>query len=238
MKRTSMYAFVVALVAAMAIAPYVEAAGLRSPMGNSIRSAGRGMSRSSGRGSLSGLSRGIGRSGGLSGLSRNSGSSRNPFNLPNLSGDSRSSRNPFGMSSSSNWGRYGSGSPFGRSSGLFGNMGGPGYYNNRYDSHYRYEQDRMAKAYRDVGMAQALVGLVGIVATVAQQPPQYAAVPAQGYWQRQAVIVQPQRYEHRQEYIPPLYDSRTGQKIGGDYHESRTVLVPEVVEYRDVWVTQ
>ena len=61
------------------------------------------------------------------------------------------------------------------------------------------------------------------------------AAPA-GYWARQAVVVQPERYEQYQEWIPEIYDARTGQKTGGGYYETRTRLSPQVVEYRNVWV--
>jgi hypothetical protein len=69
--------------------------------------------------------------------------------------------------------------------------------------------------------------------------PAAAAAPAPapaGRWDRQAVLVQPARYEQYQEYIPEIYDPRTGQKTGGGYYETRTRQIPEQVEYREVWV--
>ena len=45
-------------------------------------------------------------------------------------------------------------------------------------------------------------------------------------------------YETYQVWIPEIYDSRTGAKIGGGFHETRTRLVPEVYGYREVWVQE
>jgi hypothetical protein len=144
-----------------------------------------------------------------------------------------------------------SGSPnldtFGKMLGAFGNYAGHGY---GYDDRDRYENE-MADAYRDAAIANAVVGLVGIMVSAAQQP-QYNTVaalpvsaapmpvtvaPPPGRWERQTVVVQPAHYETYQEWIPEIYDSRTGQQIGGGYHESRSRLVPETYQYRDVWVT-
>lgn len=99
----------------------------------------------------------------------------------------------------------------------------------------------MARAYRDVGLAHAAVGLVGILVSAAQQADYMAAAPAPapaGYYERQAVVVQPRRYEQYQEWIPELYDPYTGQKLGGGYYETRTRVVPEVIQYRDVRVAR
>jgi len=102
----------------------------------------------------------------------------------------------------------------------------PGFHHDNYS---------MSKAVRDVGIAHAVVGLVGIMANAAQAE-RCVAVPS-GHWERRAVVVQPERYEQYQEWIPELYDSRTGLKIGGGYYETRSRLVPQVVQYQDVWVT-
>lgn len=135
---------------------------------------------------------------------------------------------------------------FGEALRAFGDHSGYGGYGgwNRYEN-------EMADAYRDAAIANAVVGLVGIMVSAAQQPqcttvaaapisvaPMPVAVaPPPGRWERQTVVVEPAHYETYQEWIPEIYDSRTGQKIGGGYYESRSRLVPETYQYRDVWVT-
>ena len=116
-----------------------------------------------------------------------------------------------------------------------------------YGNRHHHDNDEMADAYRDAAIANAVVGLVGVLVSAAQQPqyPQYAPVAATpvhvtapaGHWERQVVVVQPAHYETYQEWIPEIYDSRTGQRIGGGYYESRSRLVPETFQYKDVWVT-
>ncbi|MCK5863076.1 MAG: hypothetical protein KAH38_11355 [Candidatus Hydrogenedentes bacterium] len=112
-----------------------------------------------------------------------------------------------------------------------------GSYGNRY-----HREDPMAKAYRDVGIANAVVGLIGVLVTASQYstPPAAVAAPVRavpaGHWERQTVVVQPKHYENYQEWIPEIFDSRTGQKIGGGFYETRTRLVPETLQHRDVWV--
>ncbi len=102
--------------------------------------------------------------------------------------------------------------------GGYGGYGGGGW--NDYEN-------EMADAYRDVGIANAVVGLVGIAAQFAQAR-QYAA-PAQQY-RTERVLVAPARYETTQVWIPESYDPRTGVKLGGGFHETRTQYVPEVYE--------
>ena len=106
--------------------------------------------------------------------------------------------------------------------GDYGDYGGHGGWND-------YENE-MADAYRDVGIANAVVGLVGIAAQVAVQSRQYAA-PAQQY-QSERVLVAPARYETTQVWIPESYDPRTGVKLGGGFYETRTQYVPEAYEER------
>lgn len=107
-----------------------------------------------------------------------------------------------------------------------------GYGNNVPAYPYHAEMDSAARAYRDVGLANAMVNLVGIAATAATQ--NAYARPA-GCYVREKVIVQPSHYETVRVWVPEIYDPHTGQKIGGGYYETRTQLAPEVAEYRDVW---
>lgn len=142
---------------------------------------------------------------------------------------------------------------FGEMLRAFGEYSGQGFGNiphYGYGDRHRYENE-MADAYRDAAIANAVVGLVGVLVSAAQQP-QYATVtaapasmapapvavtPPPGRWERQVVVVEPAHYETFQEWIPEIFDSRTGQRIGGGYYESRSRLVPETFQYRDVWVT-
>lgn len=120
-------------------------------------------------------------------------------------------------------------------SGVLNQVAGSGYggYGDGFrDYRHHSGMDSAARAYRDVGMANAIVNLVGIVATTAAQT---SNVRPAGYYAREKVIVQPSHYESVRVWIPEIYDPRTGQKTGGGYYETQTQLVPEVVEYRDVW---
>jgi len=228
------------------------------------------------KGSINGL-RSVGTSrliqSGINRVSRNSGSS---FKLPNVSnsirnGGSRSGltrgwerlstndRITEGLGRLSQRGRGQEGLGRSGNSGMnafgemlrgFENYAGRGHGNLPYygygDRHHR-DNDEMADAYRDAAIANAVVGLAGVLVSAAQQPqyPQYApvaampvcAAPPAGRWERQAVVVRPAHYETYQEWIPEIYDSRTGQRIGGGYYESRSRLVPETFQYKDVWVT-
>ncbi len=91
----------------------------------------------------------------------------------------------------------------------------------------------MAKAYREVGIANAVVGLVGILVQASENN-RYQG--SQGQWTRERVIISPARYETYQVWVPPIYDPRTGAKVGGGFHENRTHLIPEVYEDREVRV--
>lgn len=238
MKRSSVSLMAVALIAVLALAPAVAYAG--SPFrggGKGIRTPRIGNMLGGGRGgmNLSGLSRGIGRSNGISGLSRG------------LSGLGGRNLGRLGSSNRNHWNNNGIGGLFGSRNNYsgFGGFGGGygsgwgGGFGSGWGGGYRHGHNDFADAYRDVGIATAAVGLVGILTNAALAADYRAAVPAPapaGYWARQAVVVQPERYEQYQEWIPEIYDSRTGQKIGGGYHETRTRLVPQVLEYRNVWV--
>lgn len=100
-----------------------------------------------------------------------------------------------------------------------------------YDGRYG---DGMAKAYRDVGIANAVVGLVGVIVQGAQNN---AACQAQGHWARERVLVAPARYETRQVWIPAAFDPYTGRQLGGGYYETRTEYVPAMYEERQVLLT-
>lgn len=213
MKKQSMALMGVALIAAIIFLPTLAYAG--SPL--------RGISR-----------------GGIRTPRISSSLSRSRNSLGSLSGLSRSARNLGGSSlfqSGSNHSKWNASDLFRNSRNYpsFNNHGGYGWNNHHYSDH----NDR-ADAYRDVGIANAVVGLVGIMANVATAPRYtYAAPPApapSGYWARQAVVVQPEHYEQYQVWIPEVYDSRTGVKTGGGYYETHSRLVPQVVEYQNVWV--
>ncbi len=158
-----------------------------------------------------------------------------PFRAPRLGGG----RSGLSMPGMSRGLRPGGGLPgLSRGFGSMGNRSGfGGFPGGGFPGVPRLHRDdySMSKAYRDVGIAHAVVGLVGIMANAAQAD-RCVAVPA-GHYERRAVVVQPERYEQYQEWIPEIYDSRTGLKIGGGYYETRTRLVPQVVQYQDVWVT-
>ena len=133
--------------------------------------------------------------------------------------------------------------------GMYGNGhhgGGNGYWPGDYYGNGYSHDNEMAKAYRDVGIANAVVGLVGIAATVAREPayygpayttaaPVYATPRPTGQWVRERVVVAPARYETYQVWIPEIYDPYTGQRSGG-YYETRTRTIPEVTESRNVYV--
>jgi hypothetical protein len=183
-------------------------------------------------GSRSNLAEGLGR---LGGSSRGQGLGRFLEGSRGIEGLGRSGNPGIGA--------------FGEALRVFGDHEGYGSGGFGYSDRYRYENE-MADAYRDAAIANAVVGLVGIMVSAAQQP-QYTAVaaapmsvapapvsvaPPPGRWERRTVVVQPARYETYQEWIPEIYDSRTGAKIGGGYYESRSKLVPETYQYQDVWV--
>ena len=77
----------------------------------------------------------------------------------------------------------------------------PGFHHDNYS---------MSKAVRDVGIAHAVVGLVGIMANAAQRS---AVSCSSGHWERRAVVYSLSAMTIQM--VPELYDSRTGLKIGG-----------------------
>ena len=111
---------------------------------------------------------------------------------------------------------------------------GHGGYDRGYEGGYGYDGYGMPQAYRDVGIANAVVGLVGVAAQAAQNSQCYGySQPAAQYY-NQRVLVSPARYETRQVWVPESFDPQTGAKIGGGFYENRTEMVPEVYENRMV----
>lgn len=113
-------------------------------------------------------------------------------------------------------------------------------YDNRYRDN-RHREDEVAKAIRTAAIASAVVGVVGILAASQAQacPPQAVAVaPApvpRGEYITERVLVSPGHYEDVRVWIPETRDPH-GRVLGGGYYELRKRWVPEVYEYRPVWV--
>lgn len=140
------------------------------------------------------------------------------------------------------------------------------YEQDQFFDNFNRRDEAYADAIRDAAIANAVVGVVGIVAESATrsqayrygygghgaQPvyggqrgfgapgPAYAqAAPVQrGQYVRERIVIEPERYVQEQVWIPERYDPTNGRKVGGGFYETRTQLVPERVEYRDVWVPQ
>ena len=128
------------------------------------------------------------------------------------------------------------GSPFG---GPFGNpYGGP--FGDPYGGrHGDSDAKELADAYRDVGIANAVVGLVSVLAT--SQPtyrePVYREAQPTRHYVREKVILKEGYYEDYKVWVPEQYDSGTKDKVLGHY-EMRQRWVPEVYGYRDVQVEE
>lgn len=118
--------------------------------------------------------------------------------------------------------------------------------------------EAVARRYREVVIANAVAGLVNVLTGLVHPPvpPAPPVVPPPaiigvgvhsvpplpptapvGRWERRAVVVQPQRQEQYFEWVPEQYCSITGRKIGGGYYAVRTRIIPEVIQYQNVWVT-
>ncbi len=98
-----------------------------------------------------------------------------------------------------------------------------------------------AKAYRDAAIANAIVNVVGILAT-ANQPqipvvagPPPAPVAPRGYVERQRVLVQEGRTEEYQVWIPEYRIPETGEVVVG-HNETRRREIAPVFEEREIWV--
>ncbi|MBI2423539.1 MAG: hypothetical protein HYV27_11980 [Candidatus Hydrogenedentes bacterium] len=95
-----------------------------------------------------------------------------------------------------------------------------------------------AKAYRDAAIANAVVGLVGVLVSASQQRQQYAvsapAAPA-GQIVKERRLVQDARMEEYQVWVPEYRIPQTNEIVPG-HHETRRKEVPAVYEEREVWV--
>lgn len=127
---------------------------------------------------------------------------------------------------------------------LYGNRGAPGYGGYGYNNNYYRRQKGMADAYRDATIANAIVNVVGILATTAAQD-QYrsrpvAAAPVvmqQGSpaYEMQKVVVQEGFYQQEQVSVPERQDPATGSVIEA-HQEIHRRWVPPVYELRQVQV--
>ena len=187
------------------------------------------------------------------------------IHLPQRSLSGSHSRNQ-GSSFLQGLSRSGAGSRYGSSNGLNGlngwypgmfleqlsgggygsSYGGPfgGPFGNPYDRHQRSDAHEYADAYRDVGIANAVVGLVGVIANsqpVYREPvyrePVYREVQPTRHYIREKVILKEGYYEDYKVWVPEQYDSGSRDKILGHY-EMRQRWVPEVYGYRDVQVEE
>jgi hypothetical protein len=113
---------------------------------------------------------------------------------------------------------------------------GGGYWDYRHDADREY-----AHAMRDAAIADAVVGVTGIIAGAATAP-YYAAppaypvyspvyVPAPTRYVRERVLVRQGGYEDYEEWVPDRYDTHTGETIAGHYEVHRR-YVPELWEER------
>lgn len=133
------------------------------------------------------------------------------------------------------WGRGG-----GYGGGGWGRYGDHGGYGDRY-----YDSDReYARAMRDSAIANAVVGVVGIIANSAtapyavQQPypgPVYQAPVAAPTYRVERVLVREAHYEEYQTWVPDTYDARTGETIVG-HNVVRQRYVPELWQERQVQI--
>lgn len=116
------------------------------------------------------------------------------------------------------------------------------YLGNGYRGGYHFDpyegEKAQAKAYRDAAIANAIVNVVGILAT-AHQPQAVAVCPApappQGHVERQRVIVQEGRTEEYQVWIPEYTIPETGEVVVG-HNETRRRSIAPVYEDREIWV--
>lgn len=94
-----------------------------------------------------------------------------------------------------------------------------------------------AKAYRDAAIANAIVNVVGILATAGQPqaPPVVCPAPPQGHIERQQVLVQEGRTEEYDFWVPEYTIPATGEVVVG-HHETRRRTIAPVYEEREIWV--
>ncbi len=237
-QKTQLFGLTLTMVGVAGLVALPAFAGPYAPRA----SAGGAVSRSTSTGSTANrvtATRGVRNLSGGSSISR--GPSGNPSisRAPGISGGSPSRGSGYGGSNRSSPGDSGAGDVL-RSLGeaIGQRVRDRDYADGRYDhpfgSRDRRGDDAMAKAYRDVGIANAVVNLVGVMVQASQANPY---CQPQGQWVRDRVMVAPARYETRQVWIPEMFDPYTGRKTGGGYYETRTEYVPAVYEERSVLVT-
>jgi hypothetical protein len=123
--------------------------------------------------------------------------------------------------------------------GLYGNNGyrGRDYYNYR-------AAEAQADAYRDAALANAAVGLVGVLVNAAVQEQALRTQPVAacpvvtqptGHYETRRSLVREGYYETRQVWVPEQVDPHTGEIILG-HHETRRLWVPPVYEESQVFV--
>jgi hypothetical protein len=116
------------------------------------------------------------------------------------------------------------------------------YLYNEYGGGRRYDpyagEKAHAKAYRDAAIANAVVNVVGILATTHQQR-QYGVnttAPApRGHVQRQRILVHEGRTEEYQVWVPQYRIPGTGEVVLG-HNETRRREIAPVYEEREVWI--
>ena len=124
-----------------------------------------------------------------------------------------------------------------------------GSYNDHGRYNDRYHDDHMADAYRDGAIANAVVNLVGIAVGAAMQdrvyaqpvavapaPVQVVEVQPRGYYRTEQILVSPGHYEDVRVWEPEGRDQH-GRPVGG-YYVVHKRWIPDVYEYRPVWVQQ
>jgi len=117
------------------------------------------------------------------------------------------------------WDRYGR-------SDRHGDRGGYPWEHSRHD-----RDDAYADAYRDVGIANAIVNLVGVIVSSSQTYPAYAPQPAERVV-REKVLVREGYREDYQVWVPDHEDAQTGDLVRGHY-ETRSRYVPDEYEIRE-----
>jgi hypothetical protein len=161
--------------------------------------------------------------------------------VPNLRGFNRGGAPNLGAAGLGNG--LGRGGAFGRN-GSGGPLGGllQQYLYNEYGGGYRYDpyagEKAHAKAYRDAAIANAVVNMVGIIATNHQQR-KYTncstAVAPSGHIERQRILVQEGRTEEYQVWVPQYTVPATGEVVLG-HNETRRREIAPVYENREVWI--
>lgn len=126
------------------------------------------------------------------------------------------------------------------------NYGRGDYYNGYNGGHHNghHNDDDYARAYRDVGIANAIVDLVGVATTAAYGPRYYAPAPIAvgepypapscGYYRIERVLVCPGHHEDYRVWVPETRD-HCGRVYGG-YYEVQQRWIPDRYEERQVWV--